>query len=427
MSPEKHLTHLVFILTLLTIVSMRGEGHANICLNIDDILSLNFMPGTFLERIGTDFIESNETTFTNDMNRPGIVLDGTFKNALHTMNFHRSMMNQYLCRNYMANQIVADITNRTIFKRRMGNVDGESTNQASIETENLQTSFLLDQGSSAYQEWLRKSATLEDIFRHHSQTDEETLKESNEDADVRNTLNANQADRDFHGISYDSTDYIVNHEGVQPHFSYPPQHSILDKRLSKDEKLADVFEVALTALAYLSFGIFIIHLIMSISAVRNPQMTTMNSRIVAINPESPALYSEYTYSYEFGESPHGSSLNSEEYITYNSYEEVPQSRTLYDSSVANELAKRTLNILDSVLIAGKDKGRCLKRAICSAAKYSRDLHGNSKLFMGFLSFGASWLSDKISEKALAKIEGLQAAILGLGNASCDVIYVCRGF
>ncbi|XP_066142183.1 uncharacterized protein [Euwallacea fornicatus] len=412
MSLEKYLTSLFFMLTLLTMVPTKGEGLANICLNINDILSLNFMPGTLLERIGTDFIESNETTLTNDINKPGMVLDGSFKNALQTMNFHRSMMNQYLCRNYMANQIVSDITNRTTFKRRMSNVDGETMNQASVETENLQKNFLLDQGSLTYQEWLRK---------HYSQMDEEPIKKSDEDADVTKTLNTNQADRDFHGISYDPADYIINHEGVLPHFSYPPQHSIIDKKFSKDEKLADVFEVALTALAYLSFGIFIVHLIMSISAVRNPQMTTLNSRIVVVYPRSPALY----HSYESDESSPGSSFTTEEYI--NSYEEDPQPRTSSDSSVANELAKRLLTILDSALIAARDKGRCFKRAICSAAKYSRDLHGNSKLFMGFLSFGASWLSDKISEKALAKSEGLQAAILGLGDASCDMIYVCGGF
>lgn len=126
---------------------------------------------------------------------------------------------------------------------------------------------------------LLRSATLEDILKHLNQPEDR----ADQDSDKIKT----KADQDYQGIP----DYM--NEGLpQLYESYS-----LEKG-NKEGKLADVFEIALTALAYLSFGMFLIHLIMSISAMvsllgktslinshlsnfqNNPPTTTLSSRIV---------------------------------------------------------------------------------------------------------------------------------------------------
>lgn len=68
-----------------------------------------------------------------------------------------------------------------------------------------------------------------------------------------------KVDQDYQGIP----DYM--NEGLSQLYEPHPTSYSLEK--GKEGKLADVFEIALTALAYLSFGMFLIHLIMSISAM----------------------------------------------------------------------------------------------------------------------------------------------------------------
>lgn len=127
---------------------------------------------------------------------------------------------------------------------------------------------------------LIRSATLEDILKHLNQPEDRA------DQDKIKT----KADQDYQGIP----DYM--NEGLPQLYEPHPTSYSLEK--GKEGKLADVFEIALTALAYLSFGMFLIHLIMSISAMvslnktslinshlsdgfqNNPPTTTLSSRIV---------------------------------------------------------------------------------------------------------------------------------------------------
>lgn len=129
---------LCLILAFVPIILKECNALANVCLDVNDILSTNWMPGTLLEKIENDdvIVSDNKTE----------ILDGSIRNALQTMNFHRSMMNQFMCRSYVANQIATEITKKTTFKRRIGEE----------QTETSPKQLMSDEGSTSYETWLRK-------------------------------------------------------------------------------------------------------------------------------------------------------------------------------------------------------------------------------------------------------------------------------
>lgn len=110
----------------------------NVCLDVNDILSTNWMPGTLLEKMGDDDVIASDNKSE--------ILDGSIRNALQTMNYHRSMMNQFMCRSYVANQIASEITKKTAFKRRIGEE----------QTGSVRKQLMSDEGSVSYETWLRK-------------------------------------------------------------------------------------------------------------------------------------------------------------------------------------------------------------------------------------------------------------------------------
>lgn len=63
-----------------------------------------------------------------------------------------------------------------------------------------------------------------------------------------------------HSPHYEST-----HISHTPHYDFPPEkHHSKDKSL----KLKDLFDIALTTLAFLSFGLFVLHLLLCLSAAK---------------------------------------------------------------------------------------------------------------------------------------------------------------
>lgn len=69
-------------------------------------------------------------------------------------------------------------------------------------------------------------------------------------------------------------EYESSHVSSHPaHYEFPPEkHHSKDKSL----KLKDLFDIALTTLAFLSFGLFILHLLLCLSAAKaNASMVMM--------------------------------------------------------------------------------------------------------------------------------------------------------
>lgn len=75
-----------FILTAVLFVSC--SGIQNVCLDLNDILSSNWMPGTLMENMDSRDYHRMSNYSAGDANEKK-VFDGTISNALDTMTFHR--------------------------------------------------------------------------------------------------------------------------------------------------------------------------------------------------------------------------------------------------------------------------------------------------------------------------------------------------
>lgn len=73
--------------------------------------------------------------------------DSSWVEALNTMSYHRSMMNEYLCRNYLAKEIVDTVRNQTIDKR---------LGKPAMNVRLVRESLLEDSGSARYKDWLSR-------------------------------------------------------------------------------------------------------------------------------------------------------------------------------------------------------------------------------------------------------------------------------
>ncbi|XP_044757834.1 uncharacterized protein LOC123315988 [Coccinella septempunctata] len=290
-------------------------------IDVDDFLSPDYMPTTLL------MLENPTTNKTVKYPNATTVVtgfEGSLDKAFITMGYHRHMMNEYLCRNYIAEQIVQDMSMSKINKR-MGVIShgpGMNTLQ-STESKSTQTGLLEDEGSSNYKDWLSKSTTLEDIYKHYDMgkrsdvVKEGEVKDDEEfDEQVigygytyqpKPSPSPSKLGHSAEGIyvpsggggyphphphpsssgagyfggssfgghsgggSYGGGHHPIIHEQV----IHVPKHHHHVKYVDKKEGLTELFEIALTALAFLSFGMFIVHVVMCISMTTNTTTTAM--------------------------------------------------------------------------------------------------------------------------------------------------------
>ncbi|XP_045469460.1 uncharacterized protein LOC123677064 [Harmonia axyridis] len=286
-------------------------------IDVDDFLSPEYMPTTLL--MLENPISNKTIRFSNMTSVAGF--DGSLDKAIVTMGYHRQMMNEYLCRNYIAEQIVHDMSMSQINKR-MGVIShgpGLSTLQ-SAETKSIQNGLLEDEGSSNYKNWLSKSTTLEDIYKHYEMDkrsdaikDEEEREDEAYDEQVlgydyihqpKPTHSPAKLGHSGEGIfvsggggyphphpsssgaGYFGGSSIGGHSGggsyggghhpiIHEQVIHVPKHHHHIKYVDKKEGLTELFEIALTALAFLSFGMFIVHVVMCISMTTNTTTTAM--------------------------------------------------------------------------------------------------------------------------------------------------------
>lgn len=117
--------------------------------------------------------------------------------------------------------------------------------------------------------------------------------------------------------------------------------------------LKDIFEIALTTLAFLSFGMFILQVIMCIT-MEKPENNMM------------VMPMEGTDEIDVGT------------------EEVRRRRSTMTSSrlaQINELTRIVLLSIESTFNANNDNGQCLYRTMCENNKYSRKLDSNQKVWI----------------------------------------------
>ncbi|CAH1374090.1 unnamed protein product [Tenebrio molitor] len=424
------------IVVLLKVVQIA----TNNIIDVDDILAEDYMPGTLLmlENPKGAIRNFNDSVGGDLTSREG---DGTFDEAMETMGFHRSKMNEYLCRNYVAEEIIGDMTLSRI-KRRMGsNTHGIQTHAK--DKVSVKNQLLQDEGSSNYKDWLSKSTTLEDIYRHYDNVNNR-VDDHGEDADKDDELNEDYDGQimgySFHQQQQGGPPAKLGHSGFSgggggypypqsgphghPGFSghgvqepepiiheQPKYHVVHEESHSeKEHDLSDLFDIALTALAYLSFGMFIIHVIMCISMAHNNASTATGMMMpMSMSPTSTGMTGTAT-----GRDP----------VNLRLKRDMP-TITNPNNEALNELARRILTSIEAAFVANDDDGNCLRQTLCENNKFSRSVEGNNKILIPVWSLGMSWMSGRLTKNvnpATSMLDSLKASILGLGKANCEIIY-----
>lgn len=145
----------------------------NVYFDVNDILSENLMPTSFLmldssSRIGT---ASNHTS-DEQCATESVKYDGKWQNAYSTMGFHRKMITKYMCNNFLVRQIMKDVA-PSQFRHKVGEAVAAEGSDRPLDVvehdigkmrrtggrsmkNDVQDNMLYDQGSSNYKKWLEK-------------------------------------------------------------------------------------------------------------------------------------------------------------------------------------------------------------------------------------------------------------------------------
>ncbi|XP_050540660.1 homeobox protein 4-like [Daktulosphaira vitifoliae] len=97
-----------------------------------------------------DNLNHNYTTVSNVS-----VVAGNLNDALMTMSFHREKIQDYLCRQYVAEEILQEIA---------GNSMQESRSVSSSKESDVISNMRFDQGSAVYNNWLNKAQIMKKIY-----------------------------------------------------------------------------------------------------------------------------------------------------------------------------------------------------------------------------------------------------------------------
>lgn len=188
------------------------------------------------------------------------------------------------------------------------------------------------------------------------------------------------------------TGFFPSGHGEQHHHHHVQQ----DYKSSKSLGLKEIFEIALTTLAFLAFGMFMLQVIMCITmdhGVDGSMMVTPMEGSAELDPVT---------------------------------EEVRKKRAVPVGNIGriNELAKIVLMSIESTYTANDDSGQCLFRTMCEANALSRRAEKN-KYWIPLWGLGMTWLSPRVitgQPRMHTVLDGIKASMLGLGNANCTQVY-----
>ncbi|XP_055850420.1 uncharacterized protein LOC129914990 [Episyrphus balteatus] len=328
----------------------------------------------------------------------------------------------------------------------------------------IQNEMLEDPGSASYRSWLDKTTTLEDIQRQLTDNTNnpvadfkplqqgtnpnrksiESEDEDEEDFDegditgyaysggaavdpVPNYPNVLPPPR--HHLPFDATNNVQLIQPALPTAGskngyYPPSgqensyehgygggqtHQVQAqpiKTISKEIGLKDILDIALTTLAFLSFGMFILQVLMCI---------TMNKEDTSSMMMMPMEATENV-----------NMMNPNNEATEEIRRRKRSSPENQRMQMMNELSRRVLHSIDAVLIMPKDDGRCQYHSLCEINKFARQQKNGQKIWIPMWSLGISWFSSKMvsanSTTTNPILQSLKAAVVGLGNGDCNKIY-----
>lgn len=175
--------------------------------------------------------------------------------------------------------------------------------------------------------------------------------------------------------------------------------------------IKDLFDIALTALAFLSFGMFIIQVIMCITMAKSYDNSVM-------------LPMEMTAD---GGEVEAAELEVRVKRSIDKFTDKQANATAAKVSIKqiNNISKGTLQSIEAFVVAKHDRGVCLRKFICENNKFSRKAFDIQKFTIPIFGISLSYMSNKLNGFPItANLENLQASLVGLGNGNCS-IYKCE--
>ncbi|XP_058063357.1 uncharacterized protein LOC131213347 [Anopheles bellator] len=459
----------VLLRVVLVLVTAAGRRPAladdlGLLVDVEGILSEHLMPVSYLMLDGDPQAAGEvEGRMESDSAANGTeldpVLDASYSRALWTMRFHRNMINLYRCNGYLAKRILAEAypvgkSSTAQLSKRMSSA--HSNGNATLAAMMTDNSMLYDQGSAGYREWLTKTATLDDINQNYlsAAANPEAIGHGYQQRVAHGTTRVGEVAGAGPGEPEQELEFdegVITGYAVQPapvasnpyypvlpdhpyrrellqgeaasgygrgdrgdyyYAGHPPALELDHKSLRKPAGsvgLKDLFDIALTTLAFLSFGMFILQVIMCIT------MTKPETGMMILPTQVPV-----EVDVDEGEVRHRAARH------------LVPGQGLSSAAGVHELNRIAAQALDSVDVM-RTGDQCLERSLCSVNRFARTVKTIKFYWIPVWSLAVCWkagdgqLTAFPSERPASSnviMSCLIATLAGLGNDNCRKLYRC---